>query len=169
MPDPLLGLNPSELCSYRVAVRRLRRRSPHDVGPRSLPSRNARAARPHPKALPNHRAVRFEPAAEATFPSWSVRSRKTEVLSKPDVPPVPPRPKPLWSEWLGSPRRCRSTDEAERAAPLAVGPTEAGLLAKPNADACHSKGRNPLSSLAKTEIFSSCRQGRSLGGSSRRS
>jgi hypothetical protein len=32
MPDPLMGLHPSELCSYRVAVRRLRRRSPLDVG-----------------------------------------------------------------------------------------------------------------------------------------
>jgi hypothetical protein len=31
MPDPLMGLHPSELCSPHVAVRRLRRRSPRDV------------------------------------------------------------------------------------------------------------------------------------------
>jgi hypothetical protein len=34
-----MGLRPSELCSHRLAVRRLRRRSPHGVGPRSFPSR----------------------------------------------------------------------------------------------------------------------------------
>jgi hypothetical protein len=38
MPDPLLGLRPSELYSHRVAVRRLQRRSPRGVGPRSFPS-----------------------------------------------------------------------------------------------------------------------------------
>ena len=31
MPDPLMGLYPSEPCSLRVAARRLRRRSPPDV------------------------------------------------------------------------------------------------------------------------------------------
>jgi hypothetical protein len=48
MPDPLMGFRPSELCSCRVAVRRLRRRSPPDVGPRSLPSRPP-TSRPPPK------------------------------------------------------------------------------------------------------------------------
>jgi hypothetical protein len=33
MPDPLMGLRPPELSSRRLAVRRLRRRSPLDVGP----------------------------------------------------------------------------------------------------------------------------------------
>lgn len=32
MPDPLMGLHPSELCSSRAAVHRLRRLSPLDVG-----------------------------------------------------------------------------------------------------------------------------------------
>jgi hypothetical protein len=33
MPHPLMGLHPSELCSSRAAVRRLRRPYPHDVPP----------------------------------------------------------------------------------------------------------------------------------------
>ena len=39
MPDPLMGLHPPELFSYRLAVRRLRRRSPPDVGSTRMPSR----------------------------------------------------------------------------------------------------------------------------------
>jgi hypothetical protein len=118
MPDPLMGLNPSELSSYRVAVRRLRRRSPLDVGPCSSPSRNACAARRRPKALSNHRAARCELIAEATLSVESVRSRRAETLSKPDAPPVPRRPKPLWAEWLGSPHRGRNLEGVRRAVPL---------------------------------------------------
>jgi hypothetical protein len=39
MPDPPSGLNPSELCSSRAAVRRLRRRCPLAVRPKRAPVR----------------------------------------------------------------------------------------------------------------------------------
>jgi hypothetical protein len=45
MPDPLMGLRPSELFSCRVAVRRLRRRSPLDVGSTRTPSRPSQPGR----------------------------------------------------------------------------------------------------------------------------
>jgi hypothetical protein len=71
MPDPLMGLHPSEPFSHRVAVRRLRRRSPHGVGPCSSPSQ-----RPAP--------ARTREGRNLLAPGWRW--------------PFPPGPKPLRSE-----------------------------------------------------------------------
>jgi hypothetical protein len=72
-----MGFDPSELCSRRVAVRRLRRRSPLDVGPRSLPSR--------PPAPPSTARRRHR----ATEPSRSSRPPKRPPLPSPSVPAEP--------------------------------------------------------------------------------
>jgi len=78
MPDPLMGLHPSELCSSRAAVRRLRRPSPHAVG-QPLPARTSRTEvryepdLPEPPRLqglapresPPHLRRRFRPARSA--------------------------------------------------------------------------------------------------------
>jgi hypothetical protein len=80
MPDPLMGLRPSELCSSRAAVRRLQRRSPHVVR-RSRPAcltdektpssklqrRNAGTRRSTPGAL------RRQPVPRHRIPTCSAR------------------------------------------------------------------------------------------------
>jgi hypothetical protein len=48
MPDPLMGLRPSELCSSRAAVRRLRRLYPLDVRQPTMTAPTDRARRPKP-------------------------------------------------------------------------------------------------------------------------
>jgi hypothetical protein len=79
MPDPLMGLRPSELCSSRAAVRRLRRPYPHDVRQLTPTVPITRTRQPKPPSTDDvlHRAQRpkpprcegagqAEPAAEAT-------------------------------------------------------------------------------------------------------
>jgi hypothetical protein len=72
MPDPLMGFRPSEPCSRRVAVRRLRRRSPPGVGPCSPPPRDLAAdracARPKPRRSPDssHRSAGAEAPPDET-------------------------------------------------------------------------------------------------------
>ena len=84
MPDPLMGLHPSELFSHRLAVRRLRRRSPLGVGPCSSPS-----LRPAP--------ARIREGRNLLEPGWQPPSRPSRS------PGVPNRRRPS--------RRYRSTVE----------------------------------------------------------
>jgi hypothetical protein len=92
MPDPLMGLRPSELYSHRVAVRRLRRRSPRGVGPRSSPSlRPAPAhAREGRSLLGPGRPLSFHPSRSPGRPN--------------PLPPTPPVPKHRRAERSPDPR-----------------------------------------------------------------
>jgi hypothetical protein len=134
MPDPLMGLHPSELCSCRVAVRCLQRRSPLDVGPCSPPSRPSLTSRP-PKWMRCSRRLRPSASAEPA----RRRSRSMEPLAHSQPPKRPPalqvHPFPqsrspveagcvdrssktrrsLRCGRLGSTPRDRSLDETERA------------------------------------------------------
>jgi hypothetical protein len=79
MPDPLMGFVPSELSSCRVAVRRLRRRSPLDVGPSSKTTSPLPVLRP-PKR-PNHR-TKVTPASQRT----KLCSATRRSLTPPECP-----------------------------------------------------------------------------------
>lgn len=165
MPDPLLGLNPSEPCSYRLAVRRLRRRSPLDVGPRSLPSRTL--------VLPDvaRRRCRTTEPLDSSMPP-----KRPALIS----PPVPAGPKPCRS------RTCRPF----RSGRNHLGPNDSAHLAvaeaptKPNAPSLLPRSRpkpkaqqnrtqtlfssepKPCRVLSKAETLSICLRGRSRVGSS---
>jgi hypothetical protein len=84
MPDPLMGLCPSELCSFRVAVRRLRRRSPLAVGwtrsrrPPSFPVAPKRcgSTRNAPTSRSNHRNETTETPARTL--RWDRRNDPAE-------------------------------------------------------------------------------------------
>jgi hypothetical protein len=138
MPDPLLGLNPSEPFSYRVAVRRLRRRSPLDVGPRSPPSRTL--------VLPDtaRRRCRFTEPLDSSMPP-----KRLALIS----PSVSARPKP-----------CRSqTRRPLRGGRNHLGPTDSAHLAvaeaptKPNAPSLLPRSRpKPKAQQNRTQtLFSS--------------
>jgi hypothetical protein len=92
MPDPLMGLHPSELCSHHVAVRRLRRRSPLGVGPCSSPSRH-----PAPVRTREGRSL-LEPGQPRPF-------RQSRSPARPNqLPPIPSEPKPRRADRSSDPR-----------------------------------------------------------------
>jgi hypothetical protein len=88
MPHPLMGLCPSELCSSRAAVRRLRRRCPPDVS--VLPMGRPDRLRPRPKPNTNtaHRPAqptvsRPPEAARRPSPSTEVSGSKRRAAPGP--------------------------------------------------------------------------------------
>jgi hypothetical protein len=93
MPDPLMGLRPSELSSRRVAVRRLRRRSPLDVGPaRRHPTSRSRShpCRPKPPRIRTAAVFPPEPKPRRAEPlpptSTAPKHRRAERSRHPPVP-----------------------------------------------------------------------------------
>jgi len=103
--DPLLGLNPPELYSSHAAVRRLRRRYPHAVGPET--ARSDSNASPSAINLGSNEGSDFRAkrSDKATFPDFRVflrarvrhgqrRFRPMHARSSPGLSPlqgVPPR------------------------------------------------------------------------------
>jgi hypothetical protein len=91
MPDPLVGLHPSELFSHRVAVRRLRRRSPRGVGPRSgihlnvpLPPASVKASLPGPEQLPSF-PTRPKPRQSGTAATQPAGASTAEPNGRPTL------------------------------------------------------------------------------------
>jgi hypothetical protein len=92
MPDPLMGLRPSELCSSHAAVHRLRRPSPHDVRQQSStlpPLRND--GRNRRTSWANGRAPRaFPPSGVCSARESATRHRRLNrrpARSSPGLPP----------------------------------------------------------------------------------
>jgi hypothetical protein len=111
MPDPLLGLRPPELCSSRVAVRRLQRLSPLVVrrDRRACLSGGIRRA-------PNPNAETMEPVVQRRTPSTAPRCRSsaarcpTPVGSPEFRLPPPKRQRPFLDTRAPNPvSRYRST------------------------------------------------------------
>jgi hypothetical protein len=71
MPDPLMGLRPSELCSSHAAVRHLRRRSPLDVARAREPPRLVAARR---RSAVRRTKPRFAQTAETAAASRNHRT-----------------------------------------------------------------------------------------------
>jgi len=97
--DPLLGLNPPELYSSRAAVRRLRRRYPHAVGPATARSNSKNALSAINLGSNEEIESRAKRSAKATFPDFRVllrtrvrhgqrRFRPKHVRSSPGLSPL---------------------------------------------------------------------------------
>jgi hypothetical protein len=83
MPNPLMGLRPTELCSPRAAVRRLRRRCPPAVW--NTPNRTCtRRPGDAPKHTPQHLGCRVHAPCRSTVPSPETDGALT-ARPKPDT------------------------------------------------------------------------------------
>jgi hypothetical protein len=104
MPDPLMGFCPSELCSPRRAVRRLRRRSPHDVG---------RTRKTHHRPSRRAEALRGDRAAGLFLD----RNRSPKPTNTPRKPPSGRAEARPWEECVGSGSRASAETPSRRPSP----------------------------------------------------
>jgi hypothetical protein len=123
------GVRPSELCSFRAAVRRLRRRCPLVVGMSSRPARAAGGRRKRRNVAPNPPPSHVDVPSGLPSPTGLCSTRKSatsHLLFR--------RARSAWLSWDSSPPGCSPSAEwpgLHRASPLEILRSDASDLAVP--------------------------------------
>jgi hypothetical protein len=156
MPDPLMGLRPSELCSRRVAVRRLRRRSPPGVGPTRfhldvpLPLTPVKA---ETSPDPNNRRPFYQDRSPGR-PKRLLPTSPAPKHRRAERSPDPREPKPRRAGQLlnsPGPRSLRAGRSSAPPAPKRSRTVRPPDPPKPSAEADRPVGRDALPSARRSE------------------